>query len=85
MQHQFAAFIDDLKTTHGKNLASVILYGVKSVTFLGEVDGHGEDRHSLSQYSDAPHRGALLHEAEGGGAGTQQQTLLPDYPSPARE
>ncbi len=27
MQHQFAAFIDDLKATHGKNLASVILYG----------------------------------------------------------
>jgi predicted nucleotidyltransferase len=27
MQHQFAAFIDDLRTTHGKNLASVILYG----------------------------------------------------------
>jgi len=26
-QHQFAAFIDDLKTTHGRNLASVILYG----------------------------------------------------------
>ncbi|HEX6126640.1 MAG TPA: hypothetical protein VFZ23_14800 [Pyrinomonadaceae bacterium] len=27
MQHQFAAFIDDLRTTHGANLASVILYG----------------------------------------------------------
>ncbi len=27
MQHQFAAFIDDLRSTHGKNLASVILYG----------------------------------------------------------
>ena len=27
MQHQFAAFIDDLRTTHGSNLASVILYG----------------------------------------------------------
>jgi predicted nucleotidyltransferase len=27
MQHQFAAFIDDLKATHGSNLASVILYG----------------------------------------------------------
>jgi predicted nucleotidyltransferase len=27
MQHQFEAFIDDLKATHGKNLASVILYG----------------------------------------------------------
>jgi predicted nucleotidyltransferase len=27
MQHQFAAFIDDLRATHGKNLASVILYG----------------------------------------------------------
>jgi len=27
MQHQFATFIDDLKATHGKNLASVILYG----------------------------------------------------------
>lgn len=26
-QHQFAAFIDDLKATHGSNLASVILYG----------------------------------------------------------
>lgn len=27
MEHQFAAFIDDLKSTHGRNLASVILYG----------------------------------------------------------
>lgn len=27
MQHQFEAFIDDLKSTHGRNLASVILYG----------------------------------------------------------
>ena len=27
MKHQFEAFIDDLKGTHGKNLASVILYG----------------------------------------------------------
>lgn len=27
MTHQFEAFIDDLKSTHGKNLASVILYG----------------------------------------------------------
>ncbi len=27
MQHQFAAFIDDLKATHGKNLAAVLLYG----------------------------------------------------------
>ena len=27
MQHQFSAFIDDLRTTHGSNLASVILYG----------------------------------------------------------
>jgi predicted nucleotidyltransferase len=27
MQHQFAAFIDDLRATHGKNLVSVILYG----------------------------------------------------------
>ncbi len=27
MQNQFAAFIDDLRETHGKNLASVILYG----------------------------------------------------------
>ena len=27
MQHQFTAFIDDLRTTHGANLASVILYG----------------------------------------------------------
>ena len=27
MQHQFATFIDDLKATHVKNLASVILYG----------------------------------------------------------
>ncbi len=27
MRHQFDAFIDDLKTTHGRNLASVILYG----------------------------------------------------------
>ncbi len=27
MRHQFEAFIDDLKATHGGNLASVILYG----------------------------------------------------------
>src|SRR5688500_16105038 len=27
MQHQFTAFIDDLKSTHGRNLASVTLYG----------------------------------------------------------
>lgn len=27
MQHQFAGFIDDLKATHGANLASVTLYG----------------------------------------------------------
>ena len=27
MRNQFAAFIDDLKHTHGKNLVSVILYG----------------------------------------------------------
>ena len=27
MKQQFDAFIDDLRTTHGKNLASVILYG----------------------------------------------------------
>lgn len=27
MENQFAAFIDDLRATHGKNLASVILYG----------------------------------------------------------
>jgi hypothetical protein len=27
MDHQFEAFIDDLRSTHGKNLASVILYG----------------------------------------------------------
>lgn len=27
MEHQFAAFIDDLRSTHGANLASVILYG----------------------------------------------------------
>ena len=27
MQHQFAAFIDDLRATHGSNLASVVLYG----------------------------------------------------------
>ncbi len=27
MKHQFEAFIDDLKGTHGNNLASVILYG----------------------------------------------------------
>lgn len=27
MDNQFAAFIDDLKATHGKDLASVILYG----------------------------------------------------------
>ena len=27
MKHQFDAFIDDLRATHGKNLASVILYG----------------------------------------------------------
>ena len=27
MKHQFEGFIDDLKATHGENLASVILYG----------------------------------------------------------
>lgn len=27
MKHYFADFVDDLKNTHGKNLASVILYG----------------------------------------------------------
>ena len=27
MNHQFEAFIDDLRVTHGKNLVSVILYG----------------------------------------------------------
>jgi len=27
MKHQFTAFIDDLKQTHGRNLVSVILYG----------------------------------------------------------
>ena len=27
MDNQFKAFIDDLRSTHGKNLASVILYG----------------------------------------------------------
>ncbi len=27
MKHQFDSFVDDLKTTHGENLASVILYG----------------------------------------------------------
>ena len=27
MKHQFDAFIDDLRATHGKNLVSVILYG----------------------------------------------------------
>ena len=27
MQNQFASFIDDLRTTHGENLVSVILYG----------------------------------------------------------
>lgn len=27
MRHQFDAFIDDLKMTHGRNLASVVLYG----------------------------------------------------------
>ncbi len=27
MKHQFDAFVDDLKTTHGRNLVSVILYG----------------------------------------------------------
>ncbi len=27
MQHQFTAFVDDLRSTHGDNLVSVILYG----------------------------------------------------------
>jgi predicted nucleotidyltransferase len=27
MQHQFATFIDDLRATHGRNLAAVVLYG----------------------------------------------------------
>jgi len=31
MKHQFDAFIDDLKATHGRNLASVVLYGSAAV------------------------------------------------------
>ena len=31
MQHQLAAFIDDLRSTHGSNLAAVILYGSAAV------------------------------------------------------
>jgi predicted nucleotidyltransferase len=31
MQHQLKAFIDDLRSTHGSNLASVILYGSAAV------------------------------------------------------
>jgi predicted nucleotidyltransferase len=31
MTHQFEAFIDDLKASHGRNLASVILYGSAAV------------------------------------------------------
>lgn len=27
MRHEFTAFIDDLKRTHGRNLVSVILFG----------------------------------------------------------
>lgn len=27
MEHQFAAFVDDMRATHGRNLAAVILYG----------------------------------------------------------
>ncbi|MGH9948989.1 MAG: hypothetical protein ACRD6X_17600, partial [Pyrinomonadaceae bacterium] len=27
MEHQFTVFVDDVKATHGKNLAAVILYG----------------------------------------------------------
>jgi len=27
MEHQFAAFVDDVRATHGRNLAAVILYG----------------------------------------------------------
>lgn len=31
MQHQFAAFIDDLRSTYGSNLAAVILYGSAAI------------------------------------------------------
>lgn len=41
MNNQFAAFVDDLKGTHGKNLASVILYGAAAAgDFLPAESGY---------------------------------------------
>ncbi len=44
MRHHFAAFIDDLKATHGGNLASVILYGSAAA---GDFVAHQSDYNIL--------------------------------------
>ena len=44
MEHQFAAFIDDLRSTHGRNLASVILYGPAAA---GDGAKDGSDQNIL--------------------------------------
>lgn len=44
MTNEFQAFIDDLKATHGKNLASVILYGSAAV---GDFVPHASDYNLL--------------------------------------
>jgi len=45
MEHQFAAFIDDLKATHGSNLASVILYGSAAAgDFVPKLSDYNIDR-----------------------------------------
>ena len=42
MNHQISAFVDDLRTTHGKNLVSVILYGSAAA---------GDHHHRHSDYN----------------------------------
>ena len=44
MTNEFAAFIDDLKSTHGRNLASVILYGSAAA---GDPDRGDSDQNIL--------------------------------------
>lgn len=44
IQNQFSAFIDDLKETHGKNLAAVILYGSAAA---GDFIKHASDYNLL--------------------------------------
>lgn len=44
MNHELTAFVDDLKSTHGSNLASVILYGSAA---LGDLRGEKPDYNLL--------------------------------------